>query len=199
MTKIRWMITLLPLSILLSGCGMTGNFPDEEPSLIPTEPTAVEPTQVPTETEAPDLEPAAPLGEEPPALYVLLGDIASPMERGSYCWSITDEGGICVDVFAFPIFYPEDRYTEVIGNTLELLFDAPFPDTVNASLYPDPGLMPDASIVDVEAVMDENGGVLVTVPGEVNGYYALAIFATWAEGSLPYGDASYSAPVRFGQ
>lgn len=207
------MIVLLTLSVFLSGCAMAENPPTASPVVEPTRTPIpadaesvdfVEPTLIPTpaDAESPEVEPTEvpnQMEEEPPSLYMLDGDIAFPMDRGSYCWSITDEGGVCVDVFAFPIFYPEDEYTPVIGNTLELLFDAPFPDTIRAELYPDPGLKPDASDVTVEAVMDENGRVLVTVPGAVNGHYALLVFATWAEGNLPYGDASYATPVRFGQ
>jgi hypothetical protein len=212
MTNVRWMITLLILSVLLAGCGMVENSPtanpDGEPTHTPipaaTEPPAVEPTHtpIPAATEPPDAEPTQapiPVEEEPPSLYMLRGDVAFPMDRGSYCWSITDEGGICLDVAVFPIFYAEEEYTPVIGNTLELRFDAPFPDTISARLYPDPSLTTGAPDIVVEAVMDDNGRVLVTVPDDVNGHYALLVFATWDGEALPHGDASYSTPVRFDQ
>ena len=103
-----WMI-LLALRLLVSSCNV--------PSAVFVSGLSVQPTEKPTQVES-----------EPPMLYMLRGDVAYPMDRGSYCW-IT----LCVDLMP-PICAPED-HTWVIGHTLELLFDTPLPDTVSASLH----------------------------------------------------------------
>ena len=125
---------------------------------------------------------------------MLRGDIAVPMDRGSSCW-VTGQQGLCVDVF--PPTYTPEMHTLVIGNTLELLFEAPFPNTISVALHPGSNLMTRVPDLMAEAVMDENGRVLVTVPDHLNGNYVLTVSATWSEAHLPHGDAFYSTPVRF--
>lgn len=126
---------------------------------------------------------------------MLRGDIAFPMDMGSYCWVWGNEEGLCVELFT-PSYTP-DMHTLVIGTTLELLFDEPFADTVTASLHPGGYLMTDDPDIMAEAVVDDNGRVLVTVPDNLNGDYVLMVFARWAEDEFPYGDSLYTAPVRF--
>lgn len=176
MTTIRWI--LLTLSVFLSGCGMLGNF-------VPAHPNT-EPAHTPI-----------PVGTEPPSVYILHGQETSPMNKGSFCWRTTDENSICANVAAFPPYYTEDMYTLVSGNTIELLFEAPFPDTMTATLYPESNLTTSNSDIMVDATLDENGKVLVTIPDDVNGNYALVISAIWAEEDIPHGDALYATPVRF--
>ncbi len=178
MNIIRW-IALPTLSVFLAGCGMLGNFLMAQ---LDTKPTR---TPITVETE-------------PPQLHLLRGDIAFPMNRGSYCW-VTDAGGICADVVVFPPSYTAEMHTLVIGNTLELLFEAPFPDTVTATLQPESNLMTGGPDIMAEVTLDENGRVLVTAPDDVNGNYALIISATWTEDDMPHGDALYATPIRFGQ
>jgi hypothetical protein len=176
MIKIWWII-LLALSMLLAGCEMLGNF------LVA--PRDAEPTSMPV------------LGEiEPPALYILREQATFPMDRGNYCWT-TDAGGVCADVSVFPRDYTADTHTLVIDNTLELLFEAPFPETVTATLYPENNLTPGVPDDMVEAILDENGKILVTFLDGMNGDYALIISATWSEENMPYGDALYATPIRF--
>jgi hypothetical protein len=127
---------------------------------------------------------------------MLIGHVAMPMDMGSYCW-VTGEHGICIDMF--PPSYPEDTHLWVIGNMMELRFDLPLPDTVTATLHPGSDLLAVATDIIAEAEMDENGRVLVTVPENLDGNFVLAIFATWVENDRPYGDASYTTPVRFGE
>ncbi|MBN1679291.1 MAG: hypothetical protein JW966_03310 [Anaerolineae bacterium] len=177
MTKIRW-ITLLTLSVFLSGCGLLENLPIAHLDAKPTS------TPIPLETE-------------PPSLTILHGQVASPMNRGSFCWGTTEAGSICADVAVFPPTYTADMYTPVIGNTVDLFFDAPFPDTVTATLYPENNLTTHVPDSMVEVTLDENGKVLVTVPDGVNGNYALIIFATWTEEDMPHGDALYATPICF--
>jgi hypothetical protein len=177
MVNIRWII-LLTLSVFLSGCGMLENFLMAHPDAEPTR------TPIPVETE-------------PPSLYILHGQVAFPMNRGNSCWWTMDASGICVNVAVFPPYYREDMYTLVMGNTLELLFDAPFPDTVTATLYPANDLMTREPDIMAEVTLGENGQVLVTVPDDVNGNYALIISATWSEEAMPHGDALYATPIRF--
>ena len=50
-----------------------------------------------------------------------------------------------------------------------------------------------------DAVMDENGRVLVTVPDAVDGNYVLMVSATWGKADGITGDAFYTTPVRFGE
>ena len=170
MNLFRWAI-LLAISLIVAGCGALNAVFGL--SALPT---------------------ASPLSvnRTPSALYMLRGDIAFPMDRGSYCW-IT----LCVDVMP-PTYVPEE-HTWVIGHTLELLFDAPFPDTVTASLHPGSNLMTRVPDLMADAVMDENGRVLVTVPDAVDGNYVLVMSATWGEADGIAGDVVYTTPVRFGE
>jgi hypothetical protein len=159
------------LMVLVSGCGVLGIM------LVP---------EAPPKTR----------GDEPPALYFLQGDVAFPMDRGSSCWGM-GQGGLCRDIFLSD--YTPEAHTLVIGPTLELRFDAPLPDTLNVALRPGSSLMSRIADSPVEAEMDANGGVLVTIPDNVEGRYILTVFATWTFADGQHGDSFYTAPVRFGE
>lgn len=176
MTITRW-ITLLTLSMLISGCGVLEDYFFTENTTQPPPP------------------PPMPVESEPPQLHLMVGHVAMPMDQGSYCW-VTGEQGLCVDMI--PPVYTEDMHLLVIGNTLELLFDAPFPDTVNVALHPGSNLM--TRIADIQAIaeMNENGRVLVTMPERLSGDFVLTVFAIWEDGETPSGDAFYSTPIRLG-
>ena len=163
MTIIRW-IVLIILSLLIAGCGILAEFRHTDPQ------TLAEP--------------------KPPTLHFLRGDIAFPMDTGSYCWT-TGEMGICADMI--PPIYTADMHVLVIGNTLELLFEEPFPESLTVSLHPGSNVMTRVADIMAEAELDENGRVLVTVPENVDGDYVLMVFATWSV----EGDAFYTTPVRF--
>lgn len=133
---------------------------------------------------------------DPPALHILRGDIAFPMDMGSYCW-VAGDNGICVDML--PPMYATEIHVPVIGDTLELLFDEPFPNTVTVALHPGNNMMTQVSNIMAEAILDKNGRILVTVPNDLSGDYVLMVSATWEEANIPHGDAFYTTLVHFGQ
>jgi hypothetical protein len=137
-----------------------------------------------------------PAGPELPGVHWLREDIALPMNFGDSCWTNNRER-ICSDVFRLPR-YPAEKHILAIGNTLELFFDEPFPEFVEAELRPAEDL--DRKIV-VEAETDNNGRVLVTVPENLSGNYTLLVDARWINkgDSRGHGDAWYTTPVRFDQ
>jgi hypothetical protein len=180
MITIRW-ITVLILSVCLTGCSVLETYGIKPPVSGPTS------TPIPVPMEA-----------EPPSLTILHGHEALLVNKGSYCWTVdANVSGICVDVFLFPPVYASELYIPVIDDPLELVFDAPFPDTVTVTLYPENDQTADVPESKIEAVLDEDGMIRVTVSDDVSGNYTLVVFATWAQDTLPYGDAFYATPVRF--
>ncbi|MCC6615701.1 MAG: hypothetical protein IT320_19685 [Anaerolineae bacterium] len=173
MTHIRWMAVLIA-GLLISGCSVLQSFITSRHD---------------TPTSGADIRPIT-----PPELMLLQGDSAFPMDTGSFCWTMGDNG-LCAD--AVPPRYTEDMHRPVTGTTFELQFDAPSPDTIHASLHPGSNMMTRIAEIAAEVTVDENGRVLVTVPDNVDGNYVLSIFATWSDESTPHGDASYFMPVRF--
>jgi len=173
MTHFRWpVLFLLIVSLLIAGCSV---FQGEVLAGF-------------------DARPAVAGETRPPELSLLHGDVAFLMDQGSYCWFPANTA-MCADYM--PPSYAEDMHTLVIGPTLELLFDAPYPDSVSVSLHPGNNLMTRVAEVMAEAAVDEDGRVLVTVPDGLDGDYVLSVFATWPEDHRPHGDASYFAPIRF--
>ncbi len=174
MMKRLWLILLI-ISVLVSGCGVFESLIfDDEADSIPM-------TDIPS---------------EPPILYILRGDVAFPMDMGSYCWTAGDVG-LCVDTI--PPIYTGEMHTLVIGNTLELMFDAPYPDEVYVALHPGSNMMTRIADIMAEATMGDGGRVLVTVPESVDGHYVLMVTAVWDDNILPHGDAFYATPIRFGE
>jgi hypothetical protein len=176
MTTTRW-IALLAMSMLLAGCGTLEDFLMDH---LDTEPTHT----------------PLPADREPPPIHLLHGDEVIPMDKGNYCW-YTAEGDICVEVFAFPITYPEETHTPITGNTVTLLLEAPLPDSITAALHPAGPPVPNAPDITAVAIQDETGTILVTAPDDVNGSYTLVIFATWDNDTTPRGEAFYQTPIRF--
>ena len=172
----RHFLLLLMVSVFVSACGVFENYLifDDETDSMPM-------TDIPS---------------EPPFLFLLQGDIAMPMNLGSYCWTAGDVG-LCVD--AIPPAYTAEMHTLVIGNTLELLFDAPYPDEVFVALHPGSNMMTRIADIMAEATMGDDSRVLVTAPDSVDGNYVLMVTAIWYDNTLPSGDAFYSAPIRFGE
>ena len=121
------------------------------------------------------------LGEAPPNLSWE----DQLFDLGSYCWT-SGNTGMCVDMMAPE--YSDDEHLAV-ADELELQFAEPFPNSINLTLYPGSNLFAQESIP-VEATMDENGLVSLSIPDNLQGLYVLAVFATW-EG----GDAFYTLPI----
>lgn len=141
-----------------------------------------------------DIRPSVAGETRPSELSFLQGDVAFLMDQGSYCW-FPASTAMCADYM--PPSYAEDMHTLVIGPTLELQFDAPYPNSVSVSLHPGSNLTTRIADIMTDATIDENGRVLVTVPDDLDGDYVLSVFATWPEDQRPHGDASYFAPIRF--
>jgi hypothetical protein len=132
--------------------------------------------------------PEAESSDAPPALQLTdpNGDMTVDFDLGSYCWTGANVA-MCVDMIAPE--YSEDEHLAV-GDTLELQFAEPYPNSVSVSLYPGSNLFAQEA-VPLEASMDENGHILVSIPENLQGLYVLAVFGTWDGG-----DASYTLPIR---
>ena len=174
MTNMRW-ILLFFVALLLSGCVAFANY------------------ILANQAFSGDV--AGTMDVEPPTLFMLRGDIAYAMDRNSYCWT-TEDGGLCADVA--PPIYSAEMHTQVVGHMLELLFDAPAPDRVSARLHPGSNIWTRIADIMVEAALDDDGRVLVTVPDDLEGDFVLIVTAFWGDRQPPHGDALYTAPVRFG-
>ncbi|MAU11696.1 MAG: hypothetical protein CL607_17860 [Anaerolineaceae bacterium] len=92
--------------------------------------------------------------ELPSQLYMLQDDNALPMDRGRHCW-ITVEDGICTDDLS--PYYSTDEHIRVIGQTLDLLVGAPYPDSVDVSLHPGGNMLSDDTDIPMEATLGEGG------------------------------------------
>jgi hypothetical protein len=124
------------------------------------------------------------LGEAPPNLAWE----DNIFDLGSFCWT----GGnvaMCVDKMAPE--YTEDQHHDV-PDAMELVFAEPLPNSISVSLYPGSNFFAQETIP-LEASMDANGLILLSLPEDLQGLYILAVFATW-EG----GDAFYTLPIRLG-
>lgn len=173
----KFLLTAL-IGVLASGCSVFNYFMIEQGETVPPQP---ETGVIPGTDQA------------PPELYFMQGDVAFPMDRGSYCWTIT-EFGICAD--AMPPSYEPEQHVLVIGPTLELLFEEPLPNTINVNLHPGSNLMTRIADIPAEATMAENGRILVALPEGISGDHVLVVFATWNQTNSVTGDASYTTPIR---
>jgi hypothetical protein len=126
------------------------------------------------------------LGDEPPGLQWINQDMAVNFDLGSFCWS-GSEVAMCVDKMAPE--YIEEQHLPVDAS-MDLLFAAPIPNSASLSLYPGSNLSASESIP-LETTLDEVGNISITLPDNLDGFYVLAVFATW-EG----GDAFYTLPIE---
>jgi len=88
--------------------------------------------------------------ELPSQLYMVQDDNALPVDRGRYCW-ITVEDGICTDDLS--PYYAIDEHIPVGGQTLDLLVDAPYPDSVDVSLHPGSGTLSEDADIPLEVTL----------------------------------------------
>jgi len=132
--------------------------------------------------------------ELPSALYLVQNDSALPMDRGRYCW-ITVEDGICTDDLS--PYYAIDEHIPVSGQTLDLLVDAPYPDSVDVSLHPGGDMLSEDADISLEATLREGGMIQVTIPEGIEGDFVLVAFPVWENSRIPNGGGVYTFPVRF--
>jgi|GEM_PF-4867467 len=165
-------LTLILLSLLISGCGIINDFVVIESSDSGS-----------SETEF--------TSDEPPQLNLLLDEPVA-MDTGTYCWT-SAEVGICVDMM--PPIYEADNHIAVSGESLTLQFVSTPPTSVSAYVHPGSNLMTRIADIPLEATLNDDGSVSIPLVAQLDGDYVLVVIGLW-QGDSPTGDAMYILPIR---